>query len=88
MSHSLYSPASPATPGVDYDPIPDPTTVTFTTGNSIQCVTLDIIPDAEDEMSEQFVIIAQPAGGSISIPDTSSDVFITDDDGVLKTHCR
>ena len=70
---------------MDYNPIPDPTSVTFMMGMPIQCVTLDIIPDGEDEMSETFVIIAQPLGGQISIPDTSSDIFITDDDGTLKS---
>ena len=70
----------PATPVLDYDPIPNPAMVTFTAGNPIQCVTLEIIDDNIDEPEEVFTVTAAPSSVQISIPQPSVAVFITDND--------
>ena len=64
----------------DFNPVPSPAQVTFTAGDTIQCVTLDIFPDDFDEPDEHFIIQATGIGSQISIPDPTSDVIITDDD--------
>jgi hypothetical protein len=70
-----------ATPGLDYGSTPMPNLVTFTAGNLVQCVTLNIIADDITEADEHFQIIAAPIGGQISIPDSQADFIIIDDDG-------
>jgi hypothetical protein len=77
---SLDNYADLATSGVDYDPIPDPTMVTFMMGNPIQCTTLSIVSDDIDEPEEMFTITATPGSAQISIPVPTVNVFITDDD--------
>ena len=66
--------------GADFNPTPSPAQVTFTAGNTIQCVTLDIFPDTTDEPDEHFLIQATAIGAQISIPDPTSDVIIADTD--------
>ena len=66
--------------GADYNPTPSPAQVTFSAGDTIQCVTLDIFPDDIAEPNEHFLIRPTGIGSQISIPDPISDVIITDDD--------
>jgi hypothetical protein len=73
-----------ATPGVDYGVTPIPNTVTFTSGNLVQCVTLVIIADDEDEPTEQFQTTVSAASGQaidIDPGQNQARIFIVDDDG-------
>lgn len=71
-----------ATPGQDYSPVPNPAMVTFTTGSSFLCVTLNISDDEIDEPEEVFTITAVGEGARISIPVLrSATIVIADDDG-------
>ena len=71
-----------ATPGVDYNATSNPTTVTFTMGNPIQCTNLDIMDDDVDEPQEVFTVsaVSLNAADLVIVTPTSAPVFITDND--------
>lgn len=70
-----------ATPVVDYDPTPDPSTVTFMAGVSTQCAVVGISEDSVIESERKaFTITATGGSGQISIPAPSVAVFISEDD--------
>ena len=75
--------APSATPGADYNPMPNPTSVNFMSGNPIECTTLEVFPDDADEPDEFLLIQAIPVGGQISILDDNSDVIIADTDSTF-----
>lgn len=71
--------AQPATPTADYNPVPNPTMVTFPTSNP--CVTISIVDDELDEPLEYFNVIAMVTPGDpATIPDNDAIVVIRDED--------
>lgn len=71
-----------ATPGVDYGPIPNPSTLTFTAGVPTQCAMLDIPEDSILEPERRvFTITATGGNDKISIQSPSvATIFISEDD--------
>lgn len=76
-----------ATPVLDYNPTPSPNSVTFSAGNTLQCITLDIVSDTIEEPDEHFLIQATSGGDQILIADSDSDVIIVDDDCMFLFVC-
>lgn len=76
----IHNIAVPAIPNVDYDPIPDPTVVTFPTFNP--CVEFTIVDDQVLETLEYFIVdIAVLASGPASIADNDAIALLQDTDG-------
>ena len=69
-----------ATPGDDYNPDLQPDFVTFSAGDAMQCVTLEIVDDEQDEEKERLQITATPVGSRVVIADNVVDALICDED--------
>lgn len=74
------APVASATPVADYNPTPDPPTVSFSDGILVQCVTLGIEDDPVNEQQEAFTLMAMALNPQIFLPVGSNTVLINDDD--------
>ena len=67
--------------GVDYN-TPNPTTFTFTSGQTTQCTNIPIIDDTlcEGDVETFTIVLSSPSASGISLSPASATVSIADND--------
>ena len=56
----------------------------FEAGERKTCINVEIFPDSEDEMREQFTVVVTSSGDGVRTPrDGAPVITITDDEGMV-----